>query len=58
MEQFKIDIESTGGYDRKKEFNLIVEMSPRDFIALQKTLLDFFEDMENTADIVPPTPKD
>jgi len=58
MEEFKIEIESTGDYTRKKEFSLIVSMTPRDFIALQTAIMDFLEDMGNSADIIPAAIKD
>lgn len=58
MERFEIEIESKGDYDRKKEFSLIAEMSERDYIALCSHIMDFFESMDNSADIVQPAEKE
>jgi hypothetical protein len=52
--KYKIEIESEGDYSRKVEFNVKAEMSHRDFLALTETVLDFFDDMENGAEIIEP----
>lgn len=52
MDRYTIEIESTGDYDRKKEFSLVVGMTARDFIALQEAVMDFFESSDNSAEII------
>ncbi len=45
-EEYKIEIESTGEYKNKKEFNKIVHLTEREYLALISTILDFMEKKE------------
>ena len=48
-QNFKIEIETTGNYETKKEFNIQVELSDRQYLALVGAVLDFL-DNEKQAD--------
>ena len=43
MEEYKIEIETTGDYKTKKEFNIQVSLSDREYLALVAVVLDFLE---------------
>jgi hypothetical protein len=42
-EKYKIEIESKGEYDTKKEFNKIVELDEREYMALVTGILDYLD---------------
>lgn len=43
MEEYKIEIETTGKYEVKKEFNKIVSLTERQYLALVSVVLDFLD---------------
>lgn len=47
-EQFKIEIETTGNYETKKEFNVRVELTDRQYLALVGVVLDFLDNEKQT----------
>lgn len=48
-EEYKIEIESTGEYKTKKEFNKILSLTEREYLSLIEVILDFLD----TKDEVP-----
>lgn len=43
MEKFKIDIESQGTYEMKKEFNHLAELDTRQYLGLVSIILDYLD---------------
>lgn len=42
-EEYKIEIETTGEYKEKKEFNTVTNLTAREYLALVKVVLDFLD---------------
>jgi len=45
-EEYKIEIETTGDYKNKKEFNKVAMLTEREFTALVNHTLNFLDDPE------------
>lgn len=47
MEEYKIEIETTGDYKTKKEFNTQIMLSERQYLSLVSTVLDFLDTVKS-----------